>query len=295
MIRGCISELSRRIDRRRSTVRFFARKALSRLPYVAVPLRLRVAPEAVLNLWWSYIGETDVPGVPLTEWSADLTELQFLWSFLRPGMSFFDVGSYHGIYSIVASKKLGAHAHVVAFEPSPRERRRVMLHALMNGVCIAIEPYAITSEPQRCQLFIASGFISMNSLVPPPIDAPLLQTEVQGISLDRYVEIKAINQIDLLKIDIEGAELEAFRGARRILESIRPLIVCEVLDWVTRPWNYPASKIIAFLSRLDYQWFDFREDGTLVPHITRTEYPETRNYLAVPREKRLQIRPWLRT
>ncbi len=294
MIAGCISEFNRSIDRRRSTVRFFARKALAKLPYLAIPLRLRVSPEVALNVWWSYIGETEVPGVPLTDWSEDLAELQFLWSFLKPGMSFFDLGAYHGIYSIVAAKKLGAHARIVAFEPSPRERKRLMLHALMNGAHIAVEPYAITSEPRRCQFFIASKFISMNSLVRPPIDAAPFQTEVQGISLDQYLEITAIDEIDLLKIDIEGAELEAFRGARRVFESIRPLMICEVLDWVTRPWNYAASEIVAFLSRLDYEWFDFRENGTLVPHIPRTEYPEPRNYLAVPREKLSQIQPWLR-
>jgi hypothetical protein len=97
---------------------------------------------------------------------------------------------------------------------------------------------------------------------------------------------KHIDNVDLIKIDVEGGEAETFRGADRLLGHLRPSIICEVLDRVTRPWGYPAREIISQLRTYDYEWFDILPDGSLAPHPPRMEYPEVRNYLAVPREKR---------
>jgi hypothetical protein len=88
-----------------------------------------------------------------------------------------------------------------------------------------------------------------------------------------------------MKIDTEGGEVDAFRGADRLLSRIRPLIICEVLDLVTRSWGYAAADIMSLLRTYDYEWFDVLSDGSLTPHLSRMEYPEVRNYVAVPREK----------
>ena len=79
-----------------------------------------------------------------------------------------------------------------------------------------------------------------------------------------------------------------------MLEPVRPVIICEVLDWVTVAWGCHASQIGKRWGSLDYQWFDFCEDGALPVHVKRDEYQEVRNYLAVPREKLPQISSWRR-
>ena len=288
--------LSERILRRQNTVRFFARRGLAKLPFVPVPIRLNLAPGSCLNIWWSYISETDIPGLALTDyWSSDQAELRFLWNFLRPGMTFLDIGAYHGIYSVVAAKGLASQGCVIAFEPSARERHRLALHLQMNGARISIEPYAITSQAGSFRFFtVTSGFTSMNSLAFPPVQNPVRETRVRGVCLDEYLATREMAKVDLLKIDIEGGELSAFRGAPLTLGLVRPVIICEVLDWVTGPWGYHASEIVKLLNSLDYQWFDFRQDGTLAVHAKRNKYPEIRNYLAVPREKLSQVELWLR-
>jgi hypothetical protein len=98
----------------------------------------------------------------------------------------------------------------------------------------------------------------------------------------------------MMKIDVEGGELEAFRGASGMLSTIRPILICEVLDWVTQPWGYSARDIVSCLQQRGYEWFDFRDDGTISPHAQRDEYPEIRNYLAVPREKLALVERWQR-
>jgi hypothetical protein len=102
------------------------------------------------------------------------------------------------------------------------------------------------------------------------------------------------SRLDIMKIDVEGGEREAFRGARETLRSVRPIIICEVLDWVTHPWGYPACEIIGCLCEENYVWFDFHDDGGISPHQRVSEYPEIRNDLAVPREKLPLVSRWRR-
>ena len=284
-------------EQKRVTARYFARKALGSLPYAPVPTKLPVAPGENVRFWWSYVPMSENPDRPFLNYPGnDCGELRFLWKFLRPGMVFFDIGAFHGIFSLLAGKKLSSGGQIVAFEPSKRERRRFELHMRLNGVRgVRLEPYAVAEKIDTRNFFtVVSGFTSMNSLRKPHIDTPLRETSVDTVSLDGYLANRRIAQIDLVKMDVEGGELEAFRGANRMLETIRPVLICEVLDWVTRPWGYPAREIVQTLGGQDYDWFDFREDGTISPHRRRDEYPEIQNYLAVPREKLQLVERWRR-
>ncbi len=109
------------------------------------------------------------------------------------------------------------------------------------------------------------------------------------ISLDAYLIQNRIDNVDFLKIDTEGGEVEAFRGAHALLSHIRPFIICEVLDQVTRPWGYAADEIMSLLRTYDYEWFDIVSNGDLFPHRPKKDYAEGRNYLAVPREKQERL------
>ena len=231
---------------RRNTLRFYSRQALSKMPFLPVRLRLDVAPCECLRFWWSYLPSVDQPGWTLLQyWGDDDGELRFLWKFLQPEMTFFNV---------------------------------------------RLEPYAVSAEISVAKFFtVASGPTSMNSLQPPAVDCPIREISVQAITLDHYLNQRKVPSPDLMKIDVEGAELAAFAGASNLLTSIRPLIICEILDLVTQPWGYRAREIIHFLKSRDYSWFDFDPDGRIAPHVSREAYPDVRNYLAVPTEKIPQV------
>lgn len=283
-------------EQRRITIRFFARKGLARLRYVPVPMRLRIPPEEI-TFWWSYVPQSNFADRPLLDyWGSDIGDLRFLWKVLQPGMVFFDVGAYHGLYTVVAAKKLGRQGRLVAFEPSPREIRRFRLHMRLNGVPSArLEPFAVSTRLGRLKLFtVVSGFTGMNSLTHPPIQDPVQEIVVDSVPLDEYLVQEGITRIDVMKVDTEGAELEVFAGAQRVLSEYRPLIICEVLDWVTRAWGYPAREIVNCLKQKDYRWFEFRPDGGISKHEEKNAYPEVMNYLAVPAEKLATVGEWIR-
>lgn len=269
--------------------KFHLRQRLAELPYIPVPLRLCMSPREEIKLRWSYI-------VPFHDrsryffdyWGHDMPELQFLWHALTPGMTFFDVGSFHGIYALVAAKRLGHQGQVVAFEPSPAERRRLELHLRMNGFrSVRVEPCALGSASSKSEFFaVVRGDMTRGGLRPPASPDAVKPLAVEVVSLDQYVLNRSMDRIDVMKLDVEGGELDVFRGATRVLTEMRPMIICEVLDLATRAWGYEAKEIVTMLEKYDFVWFEFGRDGTLVPHKVKTGcYLEVKNYLAVPREK----------
>jgi FkbM family methyltransferase len=275
-------------DQRRETARFFAATCLAKLPYAPHKVRLAVTPQEQVNFWWSFFPASFHSDRSVFEyWGDDIGDLRFLWNYLQPGMTFLDIGAYHGIFSLIAAKKLGRGGRVVAFEPSPRERRRMQLHLRHNRIAtVSLEPYALSAGEGKATLsVVVDGFTTMNSLRTPPTDHATKQIMVNTIALDAYLEQKKIEIVDLIKIDTEGGELEAFRGAAKLLKGCRPLIICEVLDLVTQAWGYEAAEIMSTLRGYDYEWFDILSDGSAVLHQPKKDYPEVRNYLAVPREK----------
>jgi FkbM family methyltransferase len=164
----------------------------------------------------------------------------------------------------------------------------LQLHLRYNRIKSAVvEPYAVAAEGGEAALsVVVDGYQNMNSLRSPAVDHPVQQVVVQTVALDEYVHRNQIGKVDLMKVDAEGGEIQIFNGARVLLSSSRPLIICEVLDRVTRPWGYPAREIVERLRAHDYGWFEILPNGSLLPHHLRNEYPdEVRNFLAVPNEK----------
>lgn len=279
------------------TVRYLFRYGLSRFPYFPLRTRFRASSTETIYFWWSYVPLGFCADRSFGEyWGDDTGELRFLWQFLRPGDSFFDIGAHHGVFSVIAAKRLAGEGRVAAFEPSPREQRRIELHVRLNGLSnVTVEPYAIGSKNGREELFVVvSDFTTMNSLRQPELEGAVEKVSVETHRLDDYIAQQKLDRLDLLKVDIEGGEFELLRGAEDCFQRLRPLLICEVLDPVTAPWGYRACKIVSLLQTKGYAWFEFREDGTLRAHELRAEYPEVRNYLSVPREKLHAVQAWVK-
>jgi FkbM family methyltransferase len=283
-------------EQRGETARFMVRTWLAKLPYAPYRVRLKISEHEQVKFWWSYIPASFHADRTIFDyWGDDIGDLRLIWRLLQPGMTFLDLGAYHGVYSVVAAKRVALNGRVIAFEPSPREQRRLRLHLRYNRLKSAVaEPFALAAENGKApMLIVVKGYTSMNSLRPPATSYPTQQIAVDTTALDEYLSRKAIEKVDVAKIDVEGAEMEVFRGAERFLGRMRPILICELNDQVTRPWGYPARQIACHLQTNGYQWFDIRADGTLLHHRLTTEYPNAVNYLAVPVEAVNRVRGFL--
>lgn len=214
-------------------------------------------------------------------------EVKFVQRFLARGMTFLDVGAHHGLYTLLASKCVGRAGSVIAFEPSLRERRWLVRHVRLN-FCpnVRVEPFAVGSERSQAELYVVEGWQNWgNSLRPPEVEAPTHQRLVDVITLDDYLAEAQITRVDFVKLDVEGAEREVLKGAKRLLnESPRPVVLAEVYDIRTKPWGYRAHEIVKYLSELNYEWFQLLGDASISRVSPNLEVYDA-NLLAVPNER----------
>ena len=275
-------------DEKFTTARFVVRKSLAKIPYSLVPVRMKMSLNDEIQFWWSYA----VPYFDATRgffdyWGHDLGDLRFLWRNLKPGDVFLDIGAHHGVYSIVAAKRLGTNGTVVAFEPSSREYRRLRLHLRLNRLrWVRAERSLLVRQPLTRTFFqITSGDTTRGGLRPPASSDRVSEISVETTRLDDYVSQFPLKRVDLVKLDVEGGEREVLEGASLVLTKFRPIFICEVLDATTQAWGYNAREIILMLQSFGFNWFEIRSDGSIVPHQIKDHYPEIRNYVAVPKEK----------
>jgi FkbM family methyltransferase len=212
-------------------------------------------------------------------------EWRFVGRFLQERMTVLDIGAHHGFYTILASKRVGPSGRIIAFEPSPRERRRLSFHIRLNHCRnVKIEPFALSNEEGETTLFLADRRDALlNSLRPPAVSRPIRRIVVQTITLDRYLEKERIDRVDFIKIDAEGAELEILKGMEVLFkQNSSPVIMAEVSDTRTQSWGYPAGAIYAHLAERGYDSFTLTREGMLQPMYKEAGLY---NYIAVPRGK----------
>lgn len=213
-------------------------------------------------------------------------EQNFLLHFLQSGMQVFDLGAHHGLYTLLASKRVGPKGQVIAFEPSSRERRRLQWHIKLNRYAnVQVEPLALGGSEGVAELFICLGpETGCNSLRPPVVSEPTKPIQVFVTTLDNYLQKSQIDLVDFIKLDVEGAELEVLKGATKLLShKPQPIIMCELADVRTEPWGYRSVEIYEFLAARGYRWFSITSGGRLRFCPKKERFHE--NLLAVPEEK----------
>jgi FkbM family methyltransferase len=260
-----------------------ARRVRRFLPFVKIPFRLP------FGAWW--LAENSVLDYELTHNGYETAELNFVERLLRPGMTVLDLGAHHGLYSLLAAKCVGPGGIVLAFEPSPRELRRLQRHVKVNRLSnVSVQPFALGSQPGSAELYLVeNGQDGCNSLRPPTVLEPVSKVCVPLRRVDEELRRLRVPRVDFIKLDVEGAELGVLQGAAGILNgSSRPAILAEVQDLRTQPWGYAAREILRFLARWDYRWFALDMDGNLVPvSIQEEEYDA--NLVALPVERVREI------
>lgn len=248
-------------------------------PEMPIPLRLP------FGAWW--MAQKSALDHELMHESFENAEMRFVQKFLRTGMTVVDVGAHHGLYTLLASKGVGRQGKVIAFEPSPRERRRLLRHLRVNACWnVAVEACALGDEVGEADLFVVRGWSDWcNSLRPPAVTEPTETTRVGVERLDDVLWRLQVDAVDFIKLDAEGAELSVLQGARELLRGVsRPVILAEVQDLRTQPWGYRARDIVQFLVRENYCWFAVTTDGSLQPAATDMDTYEA-NLVAVPVER----------
>ena len=177
-----------------------------------------------------------------------------LLHFLKPGDTFVDCGSNIGYFSVLAGNLVGPNGRVVAVEANPVTLRLLERNLAVNRFGKAVH-CALTSSPGEVDLFMPrkGGDVYSSLRKGGLINGEDVECyRVSGRTLDDVVASLGLERLDLLKIDIEGAELDVLRSAPYVLQNLRPVILCE---YGTNTW--PAfcatpEELLEVLNKYDY-------------------------------------------
>jgi FkbM family methyltransferase len=166
-------------------------------------------------------------------------EVTLLTAYLDAGMTAIDVGANVGIFTAAFARRVGERGSVHSFEPLPTSRRRLERTVELNRLRqVVVNDCAVADRTGEIELHdYGMGYESWASLAPREIhtDQGVVRTAqrltVDVVTLDEYCERHGIGHVDVLKVDVEGAEDLVLRGASDLLHAgAIDLVMAEVAD-----------------------------------------------------------------
>lgn len=195
---------------------------------------------------------------------------QLVVAMLKPGMTFFDLGAHVGFYTVAAAQQVGPGGAVHAFEPllSNAELLEQSIAAnrfaqvRVNRMAVSDHAGSVSLHVPRGEGHNASGFATLMDFFP---DA--LTETVTSIPLDDYVRVNQIQHIDLIKMDIEAAEVLALRGMAQLLQAAdKPRILSEVNSIRLQDAGYAPTILYDILAEYGYEPYRVREHTLAQTH-----------------------------
>lgn len=153
----------------------------------------------------------------LQELGGESRQLFQLLEILRPDDVLYDIGASVGAWSIPAAMKV-SKGMVISFEPDPENQIRLIENFRLNGIeNYRLLPTAIGDRETMMKLYTAGSYGASPSL--KPVNDIKTTIEVPVRTIDNLIEEGTIPLPNVVKIDIEGAELMALRGMQKLLNS----------------------------------------------------------------------------
>lgn len=189
---------------------------------------------------------------------------EFVVEYLSAGDVLVDVGANIGCVTAAGSVTVGPRGKVIAIEAHPRTfaclQKTVAINRADNVTCLNVALGA--TEGTVC--FTDERRKDDNNRVIPGGSSGL---EVPCLPLTTVVQSHGIDRISLLKIDVEGFEMQVLRGAESILART-DCICIELLDHTLRKFGSSADQVKAYLRAQGFQLFRFRSDEMNVAAVS---------------------------
>jgi FkbM family methyltransferase len=166
---------------------------------------------------------------------------------LRPGDQYVDVGANVGMTALLARSRIGPRGKGLAFEPNPNAFARLKDHFEMNGVTnFDLVPRAVADCESVQWLFVPRDEMLLGTFVPEKAEGT--RVEVRTEPADRYVAAFDPAKPTLIKIDVEGYEVQVLRGIQSLLSRPNVVIVTEIADAKLRRAGHSREELHSLLA-----------------------------------------------
>ncbi len=187
--------------------------------------------------------------------------------YIQPGHTAWDVGAERGWFTLLMSKLVGSGGRVDAFEAFPQNARKLQGNVDINDMSWAhVNGAAVGGELGESWFIPPSDDITgsdylqscggVGYLTDRPCDGAI---RVPMITLDQYAESNGIRRLDFVKLDIEGAEVDALRGAANVLERFQPILAVEYNRSVLCRAGHSTQELDDLLDEYGYDRYAYRD------------------------------------
>lgn len=195
------------------------------------------------------------------EWEPDVT--RYINDHVSPGMTALDVGAYFGFFTLHLAKLVQPQGKVYAFEIDP-EILPLLYENIATNEVSNVDVFEVGLLDRSEELSLAGqGQLHFKG-------NPSSKAAIHVVAFDNWRLDKAIPQIDLIKIDIEGAELCALLGMQETLHQDGPQLLIEVHPQFMGRFNHRVSDLFDFLRKSGYDIYN--GDGTRIEEGGDTEH-----------------------
>jgi FkbM family methyltransferase len=223
-------------------------------------------------------------------------ELFLLRRIVRPGDVCVDVGAAGGAHLLVMARQAGPTGTVLGFEPRPRSLRvlrvlvrggklhdRVRLHQRALADRVGTMALRIPVVPTRAHFHGSSEDRDTSAAFG---GLPHREIEVPTAPLDDVLAAEGLERLDVLKLDVEGAELLVLSGATGTLTELRPIVVLEADDLHQARFDATADDVLDTVRAHGYRVFRYRR-GALDEVAGAVEGED--DYVFVPAEREVPV------
>ncbi len=181
--------------------------------------------------------------------------VQTLEKFLKSGDTFVDLGANEGYFTVIGARLCGAEGRVLAIEPQHRLLPVIEQNLKLNGLAhVEVLNAAISDQRGTATLHLTASTNSGGSGFHRHSKYKLPTQEIGTLTLEEALDAQKLEQVDLMKVDIEGFEYEALLGSTKVFEQHRvKALALELHPTILADRGKAAADIEQMLERCGYR------------------------------------------
>jgi len=195
-------------------------------------------------------------------------ETEFFKKLIERGQIVIDIGANIGYYTLMAAARVGKNGKVYSFEPFSSTfdllQENIRINKFEN---VILSKIAVLDKEGTIELHLSSVTNTGSTSISFPPNYSGKKENVKCITLDKFIKEKELKKVDIIKIDVEGAEVKVLNGMKKLLSTQSPKVLIEINEENLNALGSSKEDIYDFFKKLGYQAYDIKTSKNIKEFI----------------------------